>query len=215
MATLANTFTKSLLAASLAVASGSVLAAQGDFIVRAGLAHVAPNADSDSDILGIPGAEVDVDSDTSLGLTFGYMATDNIGIGLLAAWPFEHDIEGDGSISGLDDVASTKHLPPTVTAQWHFMPENNIRPFVGAGINYTYFFDEDTEGALETLDINLHNSWGWAAEAGVDIDLNDQVFFGAQVFYIDIATEAKISGAEQFDVDIDPWVFLLTAGTRF
>ena len=203
------------IAASLGLASGSVLAVQGDILVRAGIAHVAPDADSDP----VPGfgaaAKVDVDSASSLGLTLAYMATDNIGVGLLAAWPFKHDIEGAGSIAGAGKVAETKHLPPTVTLQWHFAPQSNVRPFLGAGVNYTNFFSEETTGALAGTSLKLDDSWGLAAEAGVDVDINDRWFVSGQVWYLDIDTTATVNGVASFDVDIDPWVFMIGLGTKF
>jgi outer membrane protein len=86
---------------------------------------------------------------------------------------------------------------------------------VGAGLNYTYFFDEDTKGALNGLDFDLDNSFGWAVEGGVDFDITDKVFVGAQIYYIDIETRADLEGFQNFDVDINPWVYMLSVGTRF
>lgn len=207
------------LAAGLGLASGSVLAVQqGDILVRVGVAHVAPDADSDvipTNGLTGAGAKVDVDSGTSLGLNFTYMATDNIGIQLLAAWPFKHDIEGAGAIAGIGKVGETKHLPPTVTAQWHFAPQSNIRPFVGVGVNYTTFFSEDATGALAGQSLKLEDSWGLAGELGVDIDINQDWFVSGQVWYMDIDTEATVAGAVKFDVQIDPWVYMIGVGTKF
>ena len=205
-----------VVAAGLGLGSGAALAVQqGDILVRVGIAHVAPDADSEP----VPGfgaaSKVDVDSATSLGLTLTYMATDSLGVGLLAAWPFKHDIEGAGSIAGAGKVAETKHLPPTVTAQWHFAPQSNVRPFVGAGLNYTAFFSEKTTGAIAGTSLKLDDSWGLAAEAGVDVDINDRWFVSGQVWYLDIDTEATINGVASFDVDIDPWVFMIGLGTKF
>lgn len=211
----------SLVAAMLATglgASGSALAVQqGDILVRAGVAYVSPTGESD-DITGLPvaGAKVEADSAASFGINFTYMATDNIGVELLAAWPFSHNIEGKGSIAGLGEVAETDHLPPTVTVQYHFMPSNNIRPYVGAGVNYTTFFNTDTKGHLEGVGLNLDSSWGLAAEAGVDIDINSDWFVSAQVWYMDIDTEATIGdGIGTYDVAIDPWVGMIGLGTKF
>ena len=69
---------------------------------------------------------------------------------VLAAWPFEHDIETKGALAGTGDAAEVKHLPPTVTLQYHFNTTSRLHPYVGAGINYTNFFSEDTNpsGAL-------------------------------------------------------------------
>ena len=146
------------------------------------------------------------------------MATDNIGIGVLAAWPFEHDIDAKGSIAALGTVAETKQLPPTVTLQWHLAPASNVRPYVGAGINYTNFFSEDTKGALAGHSISLDDSWGLALEAGVDIDINSDWFVSGQVWYLDIETDATLSGPTfntNFDVEIDPWVVMLGIGKKF
>lgn len=198
-------------------ATPSVLAYQaGDMILRAGAAGVYPNADSDEITTVASGAKVDVDSAWSLGITFSYMLTDTLGVGVLAAWPFEHDIEGDGSISGLDTLGSTKHLPPTVTLQWHFPTNSAWQPYLGAGLNYTVFFDEDTEGALSAVDLELDDSWGVAAEAGLDYQLDNDWLISGQIWYLDIDTEAKVSGGiGKFDVEIDPWVYMLSVGKKF
>lgn len=191
---------------------------QGDLLVRAGVAYVSPQGDSD-EITGIgAGARVEADGAPSLGITATYMATDNLGVGVLAAWPFKHDIDATGSIAGLGRVAETKHLPPTVTLQWHFTPSNTVRPYVGAGINYTNFFSEDTKGALAGHKLSLDDSWGLALEAGVDIDINSDWFVSGQVWYLDIETDATLSGPTfntNFDVEIDPWVVMLGVGTKF
>lgn len=210
-----------LLTLALITAMGSAAPSlagiqQGDFLVRAGIAYVSPTGESD-EITGIAaGAKVEADSATSLGLNFTYMATDNIGVELLAAWPFSHDIKATGSISSLGKVAETDQLPPTVTLQWHFTPQSNIRPFVGAGVNYTTFFNTKTKGALTDVGLNLDSSWGFAAEAGVDIDVTNDWFVSGQVYYMEIDSEATIGdGIGKYDVAIDPWVVMLGVGTKF
>jgi len=218
---LAAAVTTALLGASTASAYD-----QGNFIVRAGAAGVYPTGESDDfDGLGT----VEADSAWSLGLSFSYMATDNIGVSLLGAWPFEHDIDGkDGALETLDTVAETKHLPPTLTLQYHFdLANKKIHPFVGAGLNYTYFFDEETKGDLGAAgaDIDIDNSWGWALEAGIDYELENNWLVGAQVFYISIEPEADVTNipdgsggtfdVNNTDVEIDPWVVMFSVGRKF
>jgi len=194
----------------------------GDIIVRVGPARVMPNDDS-GEVKPLAGTGVEVDDATSLGFTFSYLYTDNIGIGLLGALPFEHDIKGDkGAIDGVD-IGSIKQLPPTLVVEYYFQPNKPVRPYIGAGINYTYFFDEDADSELEGIvgdtDIDLDDSFGLAAVGGVDVDINDDWFFNASVWYIDIDTTAKLktedAGNLKVDVDIDPWVVMLGVGTRF
>jgi outer membrane protein len=204
------------LTATLGLASASALAVQqGDILVRVGAAHVAPTGESEDITAIAAGAKVEADSATSLGLNFTYMVTDNVGVELLAAWPFEHDIKATGSIAALGEVAETKQLPPTVTAQWHFIPQGSIRPFVGLGVNYTNFFSEDTKGALAGSSLKLDDSWGLAGELGVDIDVGSNWFVSGQVWYMDIDTEATLDGAVKFDVEIDPWAYMIGVGTKF
>ncbi|MFQ5644400.1 MAG: OmpW family protein [Thiogranum sp.] len=194
----------------------------GDFIARAGWAHVAPDTDSD-EFSNFPGAKADVDDTDSLGLTFSYLFTDNIGVGILAAYPFKTDIEGDGTISSVDKVGDTKFLPPTVTLQYHFDTGSDFHPYVGAGLNYTFFWDENTSDApFNGSDLDLDDSWGFAAEAGLDYTFQNDYLVSAQIWYISIETEADSSGAAgnpalagKADVDIDPWVFMLGVGKKF
>jgi outer membrane protein len=203
--------------AAILVSAPATAYQAGDFILRLGGAGVYPSGESDS-LDAISGAEVEADDAWSLGITATYMFTDAIGLGVLGAWPFEHDIEGSGTISNLDKVAETKHLPPTVTLQWHIPTGSSFHPYVGAGFNYTYFFDEDTDGALSAADIDIDDSFGFAGEAGVDFDLGNDWLVSGQVWYIGIEPEAKIQGAglnEKIDVQIDPWVFMLGVGKKF
>lgn len=207
------------LAVVAALVSPSVFAhKQGDFVLRVGAASVVPNDSSDK-ILGSQ-EELKVDSNTQLGLTFGYMFTDNISLELLAATPFSHDISTD--LLGLGDIADTKHLPPTLMVQYYFgEPQSKFRPYVGAGLNYTIFFDEGFNNKAKNVgltDLKLDDSFGLAANVGVDYMINDQWFVNASAWYANIETEAtyKFGGAKQkTDVKINPWVFMISGGYKF
>lgn len=211
-----------------------------DWLVRAGVTWVTPNASS-SDI-NLPTnlvAEADVEDNVQLGLTGVYMFDSHWGIELLASTPFEHDIKakGKGAIAGTTvDAGSTKHLPPTLSVQYY--PRGNQsgwQPYLGLGLNYTLFFNEDvdgelvsllgslTDGAVDDANLDLDQSIGLALQAGVDIPVMDQLAINLAVWYIDINTDATVtalaSGAEaaevEFDVDIDPWVFNVGIAYRF
>ncbi|MFA0000645.1 outer membrane protein OmpW [Vibrio lentus] len=210
------------IAVIAALMSTNVLAhKEGDFIIRAGAATVSPN-DSSGAVLDNSDLEFSVDSNTQLGLTFGYMFTDNISFEVLAASPFSHNI----SVNGLGKVADTKHLPPTFMVQYYFGQANSdFRPYVGAGINYTVFFDESLNGTGKSAglsDLSLDDSWGLAANIGIDYMINEDWFLNASVWYADIGTTAKykqtVNGTTtqySTDVDIDPWVFMIGGGYNF
>ena len=181
-------------------------AAPGDWLIRAGVHQVDPKSDN-SPI-------VSVKSDESLTLSGSYFFTDRIAVEVLAAFPFKHAItlNADGS-----EVAETRHLPPTVTLQYHFLPDAAVRPYVGAGLNYTTFFDEKTRGALTGTRLSLDDSFGLAAEVGVDIALNDNWALNLNIRWFDIDTDARLDGADLGSVKIDPYGYglMFTRRLRF
>ncbi|RTR34415.1 outer membrane protein OmpW [Shewanella atlantica] len=212
-----KTIVSGLIAAALLSTgfASSVSAHQaGDIIVRAGVAVVAPN-ESSQDVAG--NGEFGVDDNTQLGLNFGYMLTDNIGIELLAASPFTHDI----SLDGIGKIAETKHLPPTLVAQYYFgSADSKLRPYIGAGVNFTNFFDNeftnDLDGAL--TDLSLGNSWGLAAQVGLDYQINKNWLVNASVWYAQISTDVDFNlggDAVTIETDIDPWVYMVSVGYTF
>lgn len=174
----------------------------GEIIVKAGVAHVAPKSDN----LSLPGAEVEVKGDTQLGLTLTYMATPLIGVELLAATPFKHKIEVNGDTAG-----TVKHLPPTVSGQYYPLgdTDNKFQPYVGLGVNATFFFDE--EGVADALG-PMNNSYGLALSAGLNYNIDDRFVANVAVWQIDIDSELDEIGE---DVEIDPLVFMVGGGYRF
>jgi len=173
---------------------------QGDWLLRFGAASVNPNDKSSLPGLGVEDGQAVYVNGT-------YMLSDNIGLELLAATPFTHDITLNGT-----KIAETKHLPPTFSVQYHFSPKQSFRPYVGAGINYTTFFSEEATAVISS--ISLDDSWGLAVQAGFDVDISKDWFFNAYIRYIDIETTASTNIGD-VDVTIDPTVISLGIGTRF
>ena len=210
--------TLSLVAVSLLSAGLSFSAAAhqaGDIIVRAGVAMVAPN-ESSPVVANV--AEFSVDNDVQLGLNFGYMLTDNVGIELLAASPFSHDV----SLGALGKIADSKQLPPTLVAQYYFGDSQSaLRPYVGLGVNFTNFYDNEfTQDAkdLGLENLSLSNSWGLAAQVGLDYQIDKKWLVNASVWYAQISTDVSFDmGADPVvvDTDIDPWVYMVSVGYTF
>jgi outer membrane protein len=199
---------------------------QGDLILRAGFATVSPD-DSSSNIVvgGDLGVNVAVDNNTQLGLNIAYFLTNNINVELLAATPFVHDVNFGVSdpLSTGDQLGEVTHLPPTITVNYYFNDASSqFQPYVGAGLNYTIFFDEEFTSANDAAglkDLSLDNSFGLAAQVGADYLLNDEWFINGSIRWIDINTEASfnLNGVEGSvdSIEIDPWVYSVTLGYRF
>jgi outer membrane protein len=198
----------------------------GDFIVRAGAAMVDPNENSGtiSPAAISPAGEVGIDDDLQLGLTGTYMFTDNIGLELLAATPFTHTISLEGDLAGLGSLATAKHLPPTISLQYFFNNDSSFTPYIGAGVNYTMMLETEItsngEAVLDSLgitdtSIDADDSVGLSLQAGLDMALTDNIILGAAVWYMDIETEIEVANAVKVDLDIDPWVYMVSVGYKF
>ncbi|WP_404363241.1 OmpW family protein [Marinobacter sp.] len=233
-----RTFTPGILTFTILAAPIAQAYEGGDFILRAGPALVDPDSWSSTvevdDVGPIAGWKVDVESNTQLGITSTYMLTGNFGVGLLAATPFRHDIEGADAIDGAD-LGETKHLPPTLTLQYFPMGSaSRLQPYAGIGINYTTFFDEETTPTLtaavaplaagiDDTKLDLDDSFGLALELGVDFALTDRFGLNAAAWYIDIDTDATIDAfadgvkvaTATTDVEIDPMVYMVGFSYRF
>ncbi|WP_306116619.1 MULTISPECIES: OmpW family protein [unclassified Roseovarius] len=196
--------TNKLKTLTLAVLMGSaalpaLAQSKGDFLLGLGAHSVTPDSGSSLTTAG----RIDVDANIRPTITGEYFIADNVGIELLAAWPFEHDI----NLVGTGKIGKTKHLPPTLSLQYHFTNASAVTPFVGAGINYTYFFDDTATGPLAGTSLDLSDSWGYALHAGLDYAITDRGSLRADVRYIDIETDVKVGGTPIGKVKIDPWVF--------
>ncbi len=197
---------KTVLAAALAslVAAPAMAFEAGDWLVRVGITNVDPKSDNHP--------VVTADAGAALNLNATYLMTDNWAVDILAAIPFNHDIE---LVDGGARVGETDQLPPTVSLQYYFTPDSRFKPYIGVGVNYTTFFSEDTTGALEGVDLDLDDSWGLAAQLGFDYMINDNWFATLDARWMDIDTEARLDGASIGDVEIDPFVYGLSFGYRF
>lgn len=112
-------------------------------------------------------------------------------------------------------LGETKHLPPTFSLQYHFDTAGAFNPYVGAGLNYTLFFDEETTGPLTGTSLKLDDSVGFGAQVGADFDVSDRISLNFDVRWLDINTDAELDGAALEEVEIDPIVYSLTTVWNF
>ena len=229
-------------------------AEQGDILVRLRGIAIVPDDDSDQvrvaglgTVQGLNGGEssrVNVEKSFVPEVDITYMLAKHIGIEAIAGIA-NHDVElkdnglstlvttltAGAAGSGLTDgfkIFDTWVLPPTVTVQYHFMPDNKIRPYAGLGINYTAFLWDDASDQLEAavggpVHVNSRNGWAWAVQFGIDIDWKDNWYFNIDAKYIDLDTEASIfinggplAGTNlRVDTNVSPFVVGAGIGYRF
>ncbi|MEI8644951.1 OmpW family outer membrane protein [Pseudoalteromonas sp. Hal040] len=198
--------------------------ANANLSVNVGAINVNPDNDS-SKINEAPTLGLRADDDTQLGITVDYALDDNWVIELVAATPFSHDVQGAGGLAG-NKIATIKHLPPTLLAQYHFLDSTyKFRPFVGVGLNYTTFFDEQPSAALKAtlgtddVEVKLDDSFGIAAQAGFNYMMSENWGLHGMVSLIDIETDATVyaDGAKALTstVKIDPVVAMFGVKYKF
>jgi outer membrane protein len=217
-----------LLSSAIAMSAPTMAYEAGDILLRVGTATVAPESKSD-DLKGIAGEAVSANDNTQVGISGTYMLTSNIGIEVLGATPFTHDIKAKGGTLNGTPIAEVKHLPPTVSAQYYFMDNTSaLQPYVGAGLNVTVFFDENLTTEMKGAGyekVSLDSSVGLAVQAGVDYSFNENMFVNASAMYAQIGTTATIddtSGNDGafgsqvvVDYDLDPMVYRVNFGYKF
>ncbi|HSR02866.1 MAG TPA: OmpW family outer membrane protein [Methylophilaceae bacterium] len=231
---------KTIFAAAMAAALVAPMFAHaeaGDWVVRLRAVNVMPNESSSlgkdvNNIYGAalmtPSADLSVDNNLIPELDISYYFTKNVAAELILALGTKHDVSivGDNAgIVGNQNLGEVDLLPPTLTLQWHFNPDQMIDPYVGAGINYTIALDrhlKGSAGAINGSKIKIdRDSWGWALQAGVDVNLDDGWLVNFDVKYIDVDTNVKLDLANNGDwrkiddLDINPWVIGVGIGKKF
>lgn len=192
-----------LAGAALLGATAPAFADAGDWLVRGRVIGVLPDVDSSL----TPALTASVDDSWMPELDFTYFFSDNIAAELILATT-EHDVSASGV-----NLGSVWVLPPTLTLQYHFMPHGQVRPYVGAGVNYTMFYGEDEPAGIN---MEYDNSFGAALQAGADFPINENWVFNVDVKKIWITTDVNVNGgAVTGDVDINPWVVGVGFGFRF
>ena len=134
-------------------------------------------------------------------------------------------VVGDAETSvGNQNLGTVNLLPPTLTAQWHFNPDQTIDPYIGAGVNYTHSFDPKltfSDGAFDGTAIKIQrNRFGVVGQAGVDVNLGSGWLINADVKYVTLNTNVKAELAPGVwtkidDLDINPWVLGIGIGKKF
>jgi outer membrane protein len=199
------------LTASATLTSASAQSEQGNWLVRLRAIDVVPH---ESASISTIGGTASIDSKVVPELDFSYFFTPNIAAELILATS-KHNITAVGTSLGDVPVGSVWLLPPTLTAQYHFLPDSRLNPYIGAGINYTIFYKSRPAGGAVTS-VGYSDKVAPALQAGVDFMLDDHLLLNLDVKKIWIKTTASLNGgAIEADTKINPWIFGAGIGYRF
>ena len=179
----------------------SASAIAGQWQVKLGGSVVAPTQDTQT-ALGV----VEADHEYAFTPSVEYFFNNNISTELLLAAPINHDVQLAGT-----DVVRIKHLPPTLTAKYHFKNNTGFTPYIGVG--GTAFIAWDEEGVVK----DVKEDFGFAGQIGFNFQPADAknwgVFFDAR--YAQLSPEVEIEGLKPFDLDIDPMVYTIGYSYKF
>lgn len=195
------------------------------WMVRVRGVGVLPNESAD---IGIIGGDADISSTFIPELDFTYFFTKNIAAELILGTS-KHDVKTTGSdISAIGgptsadvDLGSVRLLPPTLTVQYHFYTfDGMFKPYVGAGINYTIFYDVKPGNTVH--DVDYDNSVGFALQLGFDIKISDKFYINADAKQLFLNTDVTVDGSNlapglsiPADVDINPLLLGVGIGYTF
>ncbi len=172
----------------------------GDMMVRVRAVHL--NWDNSSSITGLAAQNKTIPE-----VDLSYFFTKNIATELILTYPQKVNVN-----LGATPVGSLKALPPTLTVQYHFLPDNpSFRPYVGAGINYTNF----SGYSLANNITGSSSSWGGALQAGFDIPLTSSMTFNVDIKKLYIKNDLSTPAGPLTTLKLDPLLVGVGLGWKF
>lgn len=192
-----------LAAAAALLPAVSFAQDSGDWIVR-GRAVRLDSANKDDTGLGLS-----INNKWLPEVDITYFFSPNLAAELILTVPQSQDVSSS-TLGG--KIGSFKHLPPTLTAQYHFTGLQGFRPYVGAGINYTNISDVHIADGAANL---KRNSWGLAAQVGVDVPVGGGWLLNLDVKKVQIGTHVYLNDVDQGKFKVDPWLVGIGFGKRF
>lgn len=193
--------------ASVGFISAEAIAQDSPWLVRARVVNI--DTANKSDQVGGVGAEdrITVGKKTIPEIDISYFFSPNVSAELILTYPQKHDVYLDGN-----NIGTFKHLPPTLSAQYHFAPNSNINPYLGIGVNYTNISKVNLLGGKGSLE---SSSFGLSVQAGVDFAIDKNWSLNLDVKKVQIRSDVKIAGAKASAVKVDPLLIGVGVGYRF
>jgi outer membrane protein len=218
---------RAALAAVVMASTSSATLAQtaGTWLIKGGFNGIAPAVKSgDLSAPSLPGSKVDVASANSLIATATYMLTDSASVEFVAGLPYKHEIQGSGSLAGVGKLGSIKQVSPTVFAQYRFMaPSGTLRPYVGVGLTYAYFYGAEGSAALTALTnpggpatrLSSTSGFGLSPQVGLTIQLHERWYLDTSIIKTFFKNSTTLSTGQKIDTTLNPLSTNVSIGYRF
>lgn len=217
---------QALCALSLAaIAVPAAHAGDSPWTLRVGAAHVGFDADSTVSVAGtpVPGGTIEVENNTVLAFEVGYRLTDQWTLRLAFGVPPTSTLSTGGTLDTLvpplsGTLGTVKYGPAVLSATWTFAELGAFRPYVGAGVNYTYVFDT-TDGDIG--DLRIKSAWGSVLQAGFDvaIDRDWSLFLDVRKIFVKTTASGTVTALggppATADVTLNPLIVHVGVGYRF
>jgi len=197
---------RTLIAATLAAGAFAAQAAESPWMMRVR----AVNLDSaNKDTTGL---DLSVNNKVIPEVDFSYFFSPNLAAELILTYPQKHTLSAGGT-----EIGTLKHLPPTLSLQYHFAPNDTFRPYVGAGLNYTIFSNVEFAPAVDTaLSPSVkHTSVGLSFQVGFDYEISKNLYLNVDIKKVQIGTKVYSKGTEVGKFKVDPLLVGVGLGFRF
>jgi len=222
----------SLLTLSIFTSLSCLAQDKGEWDIRLRGIGAIPDA---SATIGVIGGNVNITSAYVPELDFTYFFAKNFSAELILGTT-RHTVNtvgsdltaiGGGSSANID-LGKVSLLPPTLTLQYHIPTGSAFKPYIGAGINYTIFYDVNAGNTVSSL--SYKNKFSFATQAGFDVDVSKKVFINVDVKKLFLSTDVTVNAANLTPsgspalapvlaaipaaVKINPWIIGLGVGYR-
>ncbi len=209
----------------LSLSAGAIAQEAGTVMVKVGYAYFDPIVGSgDLSAPTLPGVKVNVGTADTVIFTATYMFTDHLSAEFYGGVPLKHNMYAAGSVQGAGVIGTVKQLPPTLFGQYRFFEANaSFRPYVGLGITYVHFEDEQGTAVLTALTnpggppttFNVKDAWGITPQIGFTSAINKKWYIDVSINKSIVKTTTTLSTGQFIDTTLNPVVSQVSIGYRF
>jgi outer membrane protein len=213
------------LAMLCAMSSTAFAQSKGAWLIKGGINTITPEVSSgDLSASSLPGTKVDVKSATSVIATATYFYTHQLSVEAYLGLPYEHEVVGAGALANVGKLGTVKQVSPTVFAQYRFAQAASVfRPYIGLGLTYAYFYDEQGSAALTALSnpggsptrLRAESAFGLSPQVGFNYKINSHWFIDASLVKTFLKTTNTLSTGQKVDIKLDPVSMNASLGYQF